>query len=67
MEIRAESGEGEPLYSPTPYLAKAEVNAQEAGELSISLETDNVWDMFRTISSRQTFLFFSHDRVLSTK
>lgn len=55
MEIRAESGEGEPPYFPTPYLAQAEVNAQEAGELSISLETENIWDMFRTISSQQTF------------
>lgn len=67
VEIRAESGEGEPLYFPTPYLAKAEVNAQEAGELSTSLETDNIWGMFRTISSRQTFLFFSYYKVLSTK
>lgn len=67
MEIHAESGEGEPPYFPTPYLAKAEVNAQEAGELSISLETENIWDMFRTISSQQTFLFFSYYKVLSTK
>lgn len=59
--------EREAPYFPTPHLAKAEVNAKEAGELSTSLETDNIWDMFRIISSQQTFLFFSYYKVLSTK